>query len=69
VTRAIRSDPTLNHIPVLVITAIARTPTEDIFPPGARPAPEGFMTKPVQPGALLAAVERCLSSTNACRLT
>ena len=26
---------------VLVITAIARTPTEDLFPPGTRPAPEG----------------------------
>ena len=69
VTRAIREDPTMNHIPVLVITAIARTPTEDLFPPGARPAPEGFLTKPVQPGTLLAAVRRCLSSTSACRLT
>lgn len=68
VTRQIRNDPTMNHIPVLVITAIARTPTEDLFPPGAQPAPEGFLTKPVQPGALLAAVERCLSSTDACRL-
>ena len=69
VTRAIRDDPTMNHIPVLVITAIARTPTEDLFPPGARPAPEGFLTKPVTPGTLLAAVRRCLSSTSACRLT
>jgi CheY-like chemotaxis protein len=69
VTRAIRNDPTMSHIPVLVITAIARTPTEDLFPPGARPAPEGFLTKPVQPGTLLAAVERCLSSASACRLT
>ena len=69
VTRAIRNDPTINHIPVLVITAIARTPTEELFPPSARPAPEGFLTKPVQPGTLLAAVERCLSSTSACRLT
>jgi len=69
VTRAIRDDPTMNHIPVLVITAIARTPTEDLFPPGARPAPEGFLTKPVAPGVLLKAVERCLSSSSACRLT
>ena len=69
VTRAMRDDPDLNRIPVLVITAIARTPTEDLFPPGARPAPDGFLTKPVQPGTLLAAVERCLSSTSACRLT
>jgi len=68
VTRAIRTDPVLNQIPVLVITAIARTPTEDLFPPGVRPAPEGFLTKPVQPSTLLAAVQRCLSSTNACRL-
>ena len=69
VTRAIRDDPTMNHIPVLVITAIARTPTEDLFPPGAQPAPDGFMTKPVAPDALLAAVQRCLNSTSACRLT
>jgi CheY-like chemotaxis protein len=69
VTHAIRNDPTLNRIPVLVITAIARTPTEDLFPPGAQPAPDGFMTKPVTPDALLAAVQRCLSSTSACRLT
>jgi CheY-like chemotaxis protein len=69
VTRAIRDDPIINHIPVLVITAIARTPTEDLFPLGARPAPEGFLTKPVDPGTLLAAVRRCLSSTDACRLT
>jgi CheY-like chemotaxis protein len=69
VTRAIRNDPTINHIPVLVITAIARTPTEDLFPAGARPAPEGFLTKPVTPEALLAAVDRCLSSSDACRLT
>ena len=68
VTRAIRDDPAMNHIPVLVITAIARTPTEDLFPPGARPAPEGFLTKPVTPGTLLAAVQRCLNSS-ACRLT
>lgn len=69
VTRAIREDPALNHIPVLVITAIARTPTEDLFPPGAQPAPEGFLTKPVAPDALLKAVHRCLSSNTACRLT
>lgn len=69
VTRAIRNDPTIHHIPVLVITAIARTPTEDLFPDGARPAPEGFLTKPVTPDALLAAVRNCLSSTGACRLT
>jgi CheY-like chemotaxis protein len=68
VTRAIRNDPTMKHIPVLVITAIARTPTEDLFPPGAEPAPEGFLTKPVPPEKLLSAVRRCLSSTSACRL-
>ena len=69
VTRAIRNDSTMNHIPVLVITAIARTPTEDLFPPGTQPAPEGFLTKPVTPDKLLSTVQRCLSSTGACRLT
>jgi hypothetical protein len=52
-----------------VITAIARRPDEDLFPDGTQPAPEGFMTKPVSPGDLLAAVERCLTGGDACRLT
>jgi CheY-like chemotaxis protein len=69
VTREIRQDPTINQIPVLVITAIARTPNEDLFADGAQPAPDGFLTKPVSPAALLAAVKRCLSSDSACRLT
>jgi CheY-like chemotaxis protein len=69
VTREMRKDPTINQIPVLVITAIARTPNEDLFADGAQPAPDGFLTKPVSPAALLAAVERCLSSDSACRLT
>jgi CheY-like chemotaxis protein len=69
VTREIRADPELCSIPVLVITAIARRPDADLFPDGTQPAPEGFLTKPVSPSALLAAIERCLSSDSACRLT
>jgi CheY-like chemotaxis protein len=69
VTRQIRADPELRRLPVIVISAIARTPDADIFPQGARPASDGFMTKPVPPDALLAAVKNCLSSESACRLT
>ena len=69
VTREIRSDPELCETPVLVITAIARRPDADLFPDGTQPAPEGFLTKPVSPGELLAAVERCMTSDTACRLT
>ena len=69
VTRQIRADPELCRLPVIVISAIARTPDADIFPQGARPASDGFMTKPVPPDALLAAVKSCLSSESACRLT
>jgi CheY-like chemotaxis protein len=69
VTREIRTDPELCQTPVLVITAIARRPDADLFPDGAQPAPEGFLTKPVSPGDLLATVERCLTSDSACRLT
>jgi len=69
VTRQIRADPDLSKLPVLVITAIARTPDADLFPRGARPASDGFLTKPVPPDALLAAVRNCLSSESACRLT
>jgi twitching motility two-component system response regulator PilH len=68
VTREIRADPELCQTPVLVITAIARRPDADLFPEGAQPAPEGFLTKPVTPGDLLASVDRCLTSDSACRL-
>jgi CheY-like chemotaxis protein len=69
VTSQIRADPDLCRLPVIVITAIARTPDADLFPQGARPASDGFLTKPVPPDTLLAAVRNCLSSESACRLT
>lgn len=68
VTREIRADPALSRIPVIVISAIARSPDADIFPVGTEPATDGFLTKPVSPGMLLAAVQNCLSSDSACRL-
>ena len=69
VTREIRSDSKLSQTPVLVITAIVRRPDANLFPDGTQPAPEGFLTKPVSPGDLLAAVKRCITSDTACRLT
>jgi CheY-like chemotaxis protein len=69
VTRAIRSDPELSRLPVIVITAIARSPDADLFPEGTRPASDGFLTKPVPPDMLLSAVRNCLSNDSACRLT
>jgi CheY-like chemotaxis protein len=69
ITREIRADPDLCGLPVIVISAIARTPDADIFPQGAKPASDGFLTKPVPPDALLAAIKNCLSSDSACRLT
>ena len=69
ITRAIRADPALHRLPVIVITAIARSADADLFPDGARPASDGFLTKPVPPSTLLAAVRTCLDSEHACRLT
>ena len=69
VTRQIRADPDLCKLPVLVISAIARTADADLFPHGTQPASDGFLTKPVPPDTLLAAVRNCLSSESACRLT
>ena len=69
ITRTIRTDPDLCRLPVIVISAIARTPDADIFPQGAEPASDGFLTKPVPPDALLAAIKNCLGSESACRLT
>ena len=68
VTRAVREDPDLCQIPVIVVTAIARTPDASLFPDGARPASDGFLTKPVPPDTLLSTVLNCLSSDSACRL-
>jgi CheY-like chemotaxis protein len=68
VARAIQDDPELHDLPVLVITAIARTPDAELFTDGSRPAEDGFLTKPVPPDRLLAAVDNCLSSEGACRL-
>jgi CheY-like chemotaxis protein len=68
VTREIHNDPELARIPVLVITAMARTPDAPLFSDGAQPAADGFLTKPVSPQALLSAVSNCLSSDGACRL-
>jgi two-component system response regulator MtrA len=69
VARAIRADPALRQLPVLVITAIARTPNAELFSEGARPASDGFLTKPVPPERLLSVVHNCLSSEGACRLS
>ena len=69
ITRAIRSDPALHRLPVIVITAIARSADADLFPEGARPASDGFLTKPVPPSTLLSTVRTCLESEHACRLT
>jgi CheY-like chemotaxis protein len=69
ITRAIRTDPTLCQLPVIVISAIARTPDADLFPEEARPASDGFLTKPVPPQVLLSTVRNCLSNDQACRLT
>lgn len=69
IIRAIRDDRDLCMLPVIVISAIARTSDADLFPEGTRPASDGFLTKPVLPEALLSAVHNCLSSDSACRLT
>ena len=68
VTREVRADPELAQTPVIVITAIARTPDDDLFPNGTGPARDGFLTKPVSPDVLLDTVSNCLGSEGACRL-
>lgn len=69
VARAIREDPSLSQLPVIVITAIARTHDAELFIEGARPSSDGFLTKPVPPERLLSVVHNCLSSEGACRLS
>jgi len=69
IARAIREDPALSQLPVIVITAIARTPDAELFSEGARPSNDGFLSKPVPPERLLSVVHNCLSSEGACRLS
>lgn len=69
VRREMASDPVLSKIPVLMVSAIVADDEDHLFayPQGAaameRGARDSFMSKPVEPGALLARIAELTRTT------
>jgi len=58
VTHEMAADPTLEDIPVIMVTSLASTPDADIFPTDEHVEVEGWLSKPIKPNELLAEVDR-----------
>lgn len=53
-------DPTLHHIPILMVSSITSSPMAPMFPTDEYLPIDGWISKPVQPKQLLAEVRRLL---------
>lgn len=49
----IKSDPNLAHIPILMVSAIVSVQDGDLFPTVENGQADAFMSKPIEPAALL----------------
>lgn len=56
VTREMAQDPALQHIPVLMVSAIVSDCDDEIIPRGEDGHVDAFMVKPLEPSELLARV-------------
>jgi CheY-like chemotaxis protein len=61
-TRQMRDDPELRDIPVVMISAIVSKEEAGVFPTDEYLAVDNFMTKPVDPAALLRQVATLIQS-------
>jgi CheY-like chemotaxis protein len=57
ISREMVNDPTLAGIPIMMVSAIVNYEDDDLFPPSERARIDAFMSKPLDPAALLAHVE------------
>jgi two-component system sensor histidine kinase/response regulator len=58
VTHEMAADPALKDIPVIMVTSLASTPDDDVFPTDEHIAVEGWMSKPIKPDELLNEIDR-----------
>lgn len=61
VSQQLQEDPDHKDIPIVMVTSIANTDYAELFPTDEYVHIDAFMTKPVQPGDLLAQVRRLLA--------
>jgi CheY-like chemotaxis protein len=62
ISREMVEDPALAGIPIMMVSAIVNYEDDDLFPPSERARIDAFMSKPLDPAALLAHVEQLTSS-------
>jgi chemosensory pili system protein ChpA (sensor histidine kinase/response regulator) len=65
VSSAMRWDPTLRDIPVIMITSLTGVKSQEIFPSDEYVAVSAWLSKPVQPKDLLKTVEETLAGVPA----
>ena len=53
VSREMRSDPRLRDIPLMMVSAIVSDEEDNLFPQGEKEYVKAFMSKPLDPAALL----------------
>ena len=56
ISREMHADPDLCEIPVLMVSAIVSDKDDDLFPAGESGRVDAFMSKPLEPSALLECV-------------
>lgn len=65
IARLMNDDPTLHHIPVIMISSITASDQAGLFPTDEYIPIDSWISKPVQPQQLLAAVARFLGTRRA----
>ena len=58
VSQAMREDPNLKDVPIVMVTSIADTPHAALFPTDEYMSVDGWISKPINPAELLKTVER-----------
>ena len=58
ISREMVEDPQLAQIPIMMVSAIVTLEDDDLFPPTERARINAFMSKPLDPAALLAHVDK-----------
>jgi CheY-like chemotaxis protein len=62
VSEEMQADPELRNVPIVMVTSIANSQYADMFPTDQSLPVSAWLSKPVQPGDLVATIERCLSA-------